>query len=117
MCINIPVGAFDAHKINEGETGDGNGAVEPRSGLARIPATILNQYGLPQVYDHDCADLSHRDMIRAIRLLEIFITQKATDEQHRQTCERRIAELRAGMKFLDKIGRLTLVKSREELGR
>jgi hypothetical protein len=63
LCVNIPVGVFNCHEEIEGEPDSSH---EIRTGRALIPAAVLNQFDPPQLYDHEYAGLSRRELLQAI---------------------------------------------------
>jgi hypothetical protein len=95
LCLDVPDEVFSRWEWFEHEQG---------YRLSLIPADVLNQLGKPQVYDHDLAGISRRDMVEAIRGWEQQADWQAADE------------LRESMKFFDRIGWLTPVKVQEQSG-
>jgi hypothetical protein len=116
LCTDVPEELFREMEAQEGTRqlteeearelcGGGPGAADmeyQRMGYAIIPAEVLNRQGKPQVYDHDYAGCSRKDLVRGAEKWEAGgVPDKAR-------------EMRAAMEFFDKIGWLTPVKAREE---
>ena len=95
LCLDVPDEVFSRWEWFEHEQG---------YRLSLIPADVLNQLGKPQVYDHDLAGISRRDMVQAIKRWE----QRGDWEPAQR--------LREAMEFFDRIGWLTTVKIQEQGG-
>jgi hypothetical protein len=95
LCLEIPDDVFSRWEWVEDEQS---------FRLSLIPADVLNQLGKPQIYDHEFAGTSRREMVQAIKRWE----QKAD--------WRPAHEMREAMEFFDRIGWLTPVKVQEQGG-
>jgi hypothetical protein len=95
----VPEELFDRFDVTD--------ELQHRSGyrLALIPAEELNRLGKPQVYNHDYADCSRRDLVKAIERWEADGSVRS---------DQRANEMREAMAFFDSIGWLTPLRPREE---
>jgi hypothetical protein len=112
LCVEVPDDIFEKYEwIEEAAEGREHVPGDPMRGLgcqpgsyryAVIPAAVLNTVGQPQVWDHDYAGSSRKELMDAIRLWE-----RDSDKRHAQ-------EMRDALEYFDRIGWQTPLRLREE---
>jgi hypothetical protein len=97
LCLDIPDEIFEQYECTD--------ELQAASGyrLALIPAAVLNRHGPVQIYDHEYAGLSRREMLIAIRSWE----EVSADHP-------KAREMRRALQFFDRIGWLTPLKPKEQ---
>jgi hypothetical protein len=116
LCTDIPDEVFTEREVSEGTRGlteeemkQLDAGIEPEGmeyqhmGYAIIPAEILNQFGRPQLWDHNYSGGSREQLLDAISALEQSLTQKDIKEND-EDVRRHVSEMRAGIEFLDRVG-------------
>jgi hypothetical protein len=95
LCMEIPDNIFEQYEFD---------APDHPYREAIIPATALNEIGKPQVFDHQFAGMSRRDLSNAANRWE---ERGVRGFLHAD-------EFRSAMKFFDDIGWLTPLRLREQ---
>jgi hypothetical protein len=86
------------------------------TGLALIPASVLNQYGPPQVYSHDYTFFTRCELLQLVRKWEASADSldPVLQADEVQRLRQRVATLRAVRDLLDEIGWLTPLAVKEQ---
>ena len=95
LCLDVPEDVFQRYEIVEELLG---------YRYAIIPATLLNRIGRSQIYDHEYAGTSRRDLLRACQRWRRSGSPAASAKA---------AEMCAAMAVFDRIGWLTPLKQHE----
>jgi hypothetical protein len=113
LCLDLPPEVFDEYDLTDD--------LQRESGyrVALIPATVLNGLGKPQVYDHEYAGCSRRDLVRGAKSWEADDDDAAEGEDwngggRADAYQQHAQELRHAVEFFDRIGWLTPLKLKEE---
>jgi hypothetical protein len=111
LCLDVPEEVFKEYEwLEEAPPGGQRGAGYR---FALIPSAVLNGIGKPQVYDHDYAGCSRREMLVEVRVSEDAAEGEANPkvkESHREHAR----QMRDAMAFFDRIGWLTPLRLQEE---
>jgi hypothetical protein len=102
LALSVPEEVFERYEWSETDPADPYRETWVRTGRALIPAEVLNGFGRPEIYDHDYAGGTRRQLVRNARTWE----EAGANEK--------AAELRAAVAFFDEIGWLTPLRVREE---
>jgi len=127
LAVTIPAEVFSGFEASETDPADPTGERWFKTGRAIIPAEVLNQHGPAQIYDHQYAGLSRRDLLHAIRLWKADAEEEAEDaaaeawkgepaallgDPDAMRCKAN--ELQAAFDFFEEIGWMTPLRVSEE---
>jgi hypothetical protein len=126
LCLDVPDDVFERYEMSETRPDTGQWF---QTGRAIIPAAVLNRHGPAQIYDHNYAGLSRRELVQFIRNWEqgseqiqeitlgreaIGIEEEGATARRVEGIKRHVAEMRDAIAFFDEIGWLTPLKVREQ---
>ena len=104
LCVDIPEQLFDRFEVTPKVEREILGVQ-----LAVVPAAELNKIGKPQVYNHEFAGLSRRDLVKDMEILK-------AEADVFESANERVSQIREAIEFFDEIGWLTPLKLEETAG-